>query len=174
MASFDASFMEMCWTAASACGPARRMSPMWLTSKMPTPVRTAVCSLMIPPPIDAGYSTGMSQPLNSTIFAPIWRWTAWSAVLRMAGAWTDDKIDLNQRAVAGCRDGVTDYRNTRFFGGSNRRRTHHGGHGGTRRFASLRHSKSGGSGKLISEQRPCRGYRPNWTVTREPAGTWLP
>jgi len=39
--------------------------------------------------------------------------------LRTVGAWTDDKIDLNQRAVAGCRDGVTDYRNTWFFGGSN-------------------------------------------------------
>src|SRR5580765_7211187 len=124
MASFDALFIEMCCTAASACGPASRMSPIWLTSKMPTPVRTAICSEMIPAPSDAGYSTGMSQPLNSTIFAPIWRWTALSAVLRMAGAWTDDKIDLNQRAVAGCRDGVTDYRNTRFFGGSNRRRAH--------------------------------------------------
>jgi len=32
-----------------------------------------------------GTSTGMSQPLNSTIFAPIWRWTAFSAVLRMTG-----------------------------------------------------------------------------------------
>ena len=99
--------MEMCCTAASACGPARRMSPMWLTSKMPTPVRTAMCSLMMPQPMAAGYSTGMSQPLNSTIFAPIWRWTAFSAVLRMllvmpAGvASTEDKIDLNQRAVAG-------------------------------------------------------------------------
>jgi hypothetical protein len=45
--------------------------------------------------------------LNSTIFAPIWRWTAFSAVLRIlavmpAGvASTEDKIDLNQRAVAG-------------------------------------------------------------------------
>ena len=67
---------------------------MWLTSKMPTLVRTAMCSLMMPQPIDAGYSTGMSQPLNSTIFAPISRWTALSAVLRMAGASTEDKIDL--------------------------------------------------------------------------------
>src|ERR1700722_12888 len=92
------------------------MSPMWLTSKMPTPVRTAMCSLIIPQPIEAGYSTGMSHPLNSTIFAPIWRWTAFSAVFRMAAAVasTADKLDLNQR-----RDGVTDYRNTRFFGGSN-------------------------------------------------------
>src|ERR1700733_13594314 len=93
------------------------MSPMWLTSKMPTPVRTAMCSLIIPQPIEAGYSTGMSQPLNSTIFAPIWRWTAFSAVFRTAAAVasTADKLDLNQRG-----DGVTDYRNTRFFGGSNR------------------------------------------------------
>ena len=29
--------------------------------------------------------------------------------------------DLSQGAVAGCRDGVTDYRNTRFFSGSNRK-----------------------------------------------------
>jgi hypothetical protein len=49
----------------------------------------------------------MSQPLNSTIFAPIWRWTAFSAVLRIllvtpAGvASTEDKIGLNQQAVAG-------------------------------------------------------------------------
>jgi hypothetical protein len=36
----------------------------------------------------------------------------------MVGASTADKIDL-KRAVAGCRDGVTDYGITRFFGGSN-------------------------------------------------------
>src|SRR5579871_5478645 len=109
MASFEASFIEMCWTAASACGPARRISPIWLTSKMPTPVRTAMCSLMIPQPIDAGYSTGMSHPLNSTIFAPIWRWTAFSAVLRIAGASTEDKINLNQRAVAGLPEDVNQH-----------------------------------------------------------------
>ena len=73
---------------------------MWLTSKMPTPVRTAMCSAMMPPA--DGYSTGMSQPLNSTIFAPIWRWTAFSAVLRMAGvvASTADK-KTSIRTVAG-------------------------------------------------------------------------
>jgi hypothetical protein len=49
----------------------------------------------------------MSQPLNSTIFAPIWRWTAFSAVFRMAVVMpvgvvsTEDNIDLNQRAAAG-------------------------------------------------------------------------
>ena len=83
MASREASFIEMCWTAASASGPGSRISPMWLTSKMPTPVRTALCSAIMPPA--EGYSTGMSQPLNSTIFAPIWRCTGLSAVLRMAG-----------------------------------------------------------------------------------------
>src|SRR5579864_9075254 len=123
MASREASFIEMCCTAANACGPAKRMSPMWLTSKIPTPVRTAMCSLMIPQPIDAGYSTGMSQPLNSTIFAPIWRWTAFSAVLRMAGvASTEDKVSLNHEQWLVCWDGVTDNRNTRFFGGSNGRK----------------------------------------------------
>src|ERR1700733_13237577 len=95
---------------------------------MPTPVRTARCSLMMPPPIDAGYSTGISQPLKSTIFAPIWRWTAFNAVLRTvvvvpAGvASTEDKVQTSireQRLV--CQDGVTVYRITRFFGRSNQR-----------------------------------------------------
>src|SRR6266852_7495531 len=127
MVSRAASFMEMCCTAASACGPASRMSPMWLTSKMPTPVRTAMCSLMILQPIDAGYSTGMSHPLKSTIFAPIWRWTAFSAVLRTVGAVvsTADKRDLNERR-GGLLDGVTDYRITRFFGGSNEKKKESG------------------------------------------------
>src|ERR1700683_3848200 len=120
--------MEICWTAASASGPARRMSPMWLTSKMPTPVRTAMCSLIIPQPIAAGYSTGISQPLKSTIFAPIWRWTAFSAVLRtgllaLAGvASTEDKIQTSvTKQWLVCQDGVTVYRITRFFGRSNGR-----------------------------------------------------
>jgi len=39
-------------------------------------------------------STGMSQPLNSTIFAPIWRWTAFNAVLRIMVASTTDKKNL--------------------------------------------------------------------------------
>jgi len=77
----EASFIEICCTAASAPGPNRRISPMWLTSKMPTPVRTALCSAMMPP--TDGYSTGMSQPLKSTILAPAWRWTAFRAVLRI-------------------------------------------------------------------------------------------
>src|SRR6202162_26667 len=104
MASRDASFMEICWTAASASRPAKRISPMWLTSKMPTPVRTARCSLTMPQPIEAGYSTGISQPLNSTIFAPIWRWTAFSAVLRtllpaMEVASTTDKENLGSTSL---------------------------------------------------------------------------
>src|SRR5579864_2452407 len=83
MARREASFMVMCWVASRASGPVMRISPMWLTSKMPTRVRTARCSAMRPPV--AGYSTGMSQPLNSTILAPMPRCTAFKAVLRMAG-----------------------------------------------------------------------------------------
>jgi hypothetical protein len=57
-----------------------------------------MCSLMIPHPMDAGYSTGISQPLKSTIFAPIWRWTAFNAVLRTAGTVTStaDKQNLDK------------------------------------------------------------------------------
>src|SRR5271165_4609029 len=51
-----ASFMVMCCTAARACGPEMRMSPMWLTSKTPTLLRTARCSFITPPA--EGYSTG--------------------------------------------------------------------------------------------------------------------
>ena len=89
-----ASFMVMCCTASSACGPVMRMSPMWLTSKTPTPLRTARCSFISPP--TEGYSTGMSQPLKSTIFAPIWRWTAFSAVLRTGAATgvSDDNSEI--------------------------------------------------------------------------------
>jgi hypothetical protein len=101
---------------------------MWLTSKMPTPVRTAMCSLMMPQPIAAGYSTGISQPLKSTIFAPIWRWTAFSAVFRTvvavpAGvASTEDKIQTStSEQWLVCQDGVTVYRITRFFRRSNGR-----------------------------------------------------
>src|SRR5579864_1710395 len=55
-----------------------------------------------------GVLTGMSQPLKSTIFAPIWRWTAFRAVLRMVGvASTEDNRDLNHKqwlACPGCVD----------------------------------------------------------------------
>jgi hypothetical protein len=57
---------------------------------------------MMPP--EQGYSTGMSQPLNSTIFAPIWRWTPFSAVLRIAGVvastTVNDGLDCKQLAGA--------------------------------------------------------------------------
>src|SRR5208337_1703535 len=84
MASRDASFMVMCCTAASA-PPAllpvcTRISPMWLTSNTPHPLRTARCSAISPPL--AGYSTGMSQPPKFTILAPRRRCTAFSGVLR--------------------------------------------------------------------------------------------
>ncbi len=41
----------------------------------------------------------MSQPLKSTILAPIWRWTAFSAVLRgVATSGETDKIGSSLRA----------------------------------------------------------------------------
>src|ERR1700722_5037834 len=57
---------------------------MWLTSKRPTPVRTAMCSAMTPPPAP-GYSTGISHPPKSTILAPSARCVAFSAVF-LSGA----------------------------------------------------------------------------------------
>src|SRR5215471_13376928 len=88
------------------------MSPMWLTSKTPTLFLTALCSAIIPPL--AGYSTGISQPLNSTILAPIWRCTAFKAVLRMVGvvASTADNGQILYQQWLCCRDGETHYRIT--------------------------------------------------------------
>src|SRR5712691_7313707 len=110
MANRDASFMVMCWTANKASGPSRRISPMWLTSKIPTPLRPALCSTTIPP--FEGYWTGISQPSKSTILAPIPRWTALRAVLRRVGvvASTGDK-GKPQKAVAGL-TAETQYPNT--------------------------------------------------------------
>src|SRR6185369_8200689 len=50
---------------------------MWLTSNRPTRWRTARCSSMTPE-----YSTGMSQPPKSTIFAPMLRCTAFKGVFK--------------------------------------------------------------------------------------------
>src|SRR5215472_4270928 len=60
-----------------------RMSPMWLTSNMPTPLRTARCSHSKLPL--HGYSTGISQPPKLTIFAPKRRWSALRAVFLRVG-----------------------------------------------------------------------------------------
>src|SRR3954452_16362121 len=53
-------------TKSTAPGPATTAFPRWLTSKTPTPSRTAVCSLTTP----AAYSSGIDQPPNSPNFAP--------------------------------------------------------------------------------------------------------
>src|SRR5690348_11843582 len=52
---------------------------MWLTSNKPTRSRTARCSSRTPE-----YSTGMSQPPKSTIFAPMLRCTAFKGVFKRA------------------------------------------------------------------------------------------
>ena len=71
--------------AACAPGPRKRISPMWLTSKRPTAVRTAMCSA-----ISAGrYSTGISQPPKSTIFAFSARWAALRAVFLSGAGWAE-------------------------------------------------------------------------------------
>src|SRR5215468_442498 len=76
--------MLRCCTAASAppsVFPVRiRMSPMWLTSKTPTDLRTALCSASKPPV--AGYSTGISHPPKLTMRAPSRRCSAFSGVVR--------------------------------------------------------------------------------------------
>jgi len=77
--------MVMCCTAASEPRPRNWISPMWLTSKSPTPVRTAMCSAIRPPPAP-GYSTGMSQPPKSTILAFRARCVALSAVFFSSAA----------------------------------------------------------------------------------------
>jgi hypothetical protein len=52
--------------------------PRWLTSKMPTDSRTAVCSLTTP----EGYSNGIDQPPNSASFAPSATCRSWSGDCR--------------------------------------------------------------------------------------------
>src|SRR5262245_8184935 len=54
-------------TNAAAPGPDTVALPRWLTSKTPTASRTAACSFSTPPP---AYSSGISQPPNSAVFAP--------------------------------------------------------------------------------------------------------
>jgi len=53
--SFSRSFVMMPWSASKASMPNTRNSAMWETSKMPTRLRTALCSSTMP-----AYSMGMS------------------------------------------------------------------------------------------------------------------
>src|SRR3954453_4448479 len=61
------SLVRQAVTKAAAPGPVTDALPRWLTSKMPTRSRTAVCSRNTPPP---GYSIGISQPPKSASLAP--------------------------------------------------------------------------------------------------------
>ena len=85
----EASFMVMRCTAASELGPRNWISPMWLTSKRPTAVRTAMCSAMRPE-----YSTGMSHPPKSTILALRLRCMRFIAVC-LSGAGVVTGVDMN-------------------------------------------------------------------------------
>src|SRR5688572_2216293 len=62
---------------------------MWLTSNSPARVRTAMCSSVMPE-----YSTGMSQPANSTIRAPIARCLAFRGVFLPCATGGDEDIGL--------------------------------------------------------------------------------
>src|SRR6185312_8329824 len=87
---------------------------MWLMSNRPTRVRTAICSAINPE-----YSTGMSHPPKSTIFAPDWRWLAFRDVLRKDGPADEATGELD---IAGILTGQTVcffYGSTRIFAGSN-------------------------------------------------------
>src|SRR6516164_4224261 len=60
-----ASLVKTGWIRSRAPAPANESRPMWLTSKMPAPVRTAVCASVM-----VVYWMGMSHPPKSTIRAP--------------------------------------------------------------------------------------------------------
>src|SRR5215218_970478 len=53
-------------TKSAAPAPATVALPRWLTSKMPTALRTAACSANTPAPT---YSKGIDQPLNAANLA---------------------------------------------------------------------------------------------------------
>ena len=72
------SLLSVALTYAAAPGPVTITLPRWLTSKMPTASRTAVCSLTTP----EGYSSGIDQPPNSANFAPSATCRSWSGDCR--------------------------------------------------------------------------------------------
>ena len=79
----------------AASGPRISISPMWLTSKRPTALRTALCSSMMPE-----YCTGMSQPPKSTILAPSARWTALRGVFRRTASDMKNQANRARRREA--------------------------------------------------------------------------
>src|SRR3954454_309429 len=68
------SLVSVALTNSAATGPATMILPRWLTSKMPTDSRTAVCSFTTP----VGYSSGIDQPAKSANFAPSSTCRSWS------------------------------------------------------------------------------------------------
>src|SRR6188472_4755231 len=72
------SLVSVALTYAAAPGPLTSALPRWLTSKMPTDSRTAVCSLTTP----EGYSSGIDQPPKAENFAPSATCRSWSGEVR--------------------------------------------------------------------------------------------
>ncbi len=64
---------------------------MWLTSKRPALVRTAMCSGMMP-----AYSTGISQPQNSIILPPSFLWSSLKRVFFMVLPFSERNPKLSQ------------------------------------------------------------------------------
>ena len=86
---------ERAGAPGAASGPRNSNSPMWLTSKQPTALRTVRCSSTMP-----AYWTGMSQPPNGIIRAPRRTWAAWSGVrFRGASGWV---IGRDPLGLGGC------------------------------------------------------------------------
>ena len=90
------SLVSVALTYAAAPGPLTSALPRWLTSKMPTASRTAVCSLTTP----EGYSSGIDQPPNSANFAPRATCRSCSGEVNRsvaAAGWSDMDANLPQR-----------------------------------------------------------------------------
>src|SRR6478735_124587 len=72
------SLVRVLLTKSAAPGPATTALPRWLTSKMPTDSRTAVCSFTTP----EGYSNGIDQPPKAANLAPSASCRSWSGERR--------------------------------------------------------------------------------------------
>src|SRR3954470_24532867 len=84
------SLLSVALTKAAAPGPRTVPLPRWLTSKMPTASRTAVCSLTTPEP---AYSSGIDQPPNSANLAPRLTCRSCSGEVRREGAREEESSD---------------------------------------------------------------------------------
>ena len=95
--SWRRSLVSVALTKSAAPGPLTIALPRWLTSKMPTASRTAVCSLTTP----EGYSSGIDQPPNSANFAPsaTWRSCSGDCLQGRVRPWREPTAALGDRGL---------------------------------------------------------------------------